>query len=96
MKQNLINRLQDVVKLQSVNSLGNIYPDKFIEWLGISDREAHDLINDLHEQRIVAFKYRLKCSCGEICTIYESKLIHDKKYYCEVCEIGRASGRERG
>lgn len=85
MRQNLINRLQDIVKLQSVNSLGNIYPDKFIEWLGISDQEAHDLINDLHEQRVVAFKYRLKCSCGEICTIYESKLIHDKKYNCEVC-----------
>lgn len=69
----------------SVNSLGNIYPDKFTEWLGISNREAYDLINNLHEQRVVAFKYRLKCSCGEICTIYENKLIHDKKYDCEVC-----------
>lgn len=85
MKQNLINRLQCKVKLQSVNSLGNIYPDMFIDWLDISDREAHELINDLHEQRIITLKYKLKCSCGEICTIYEHKLIHDKEYYCEVC-----------
>lgn len=85
MKQNLINRLQEIVKSQSVNSLGNIDPDKFIEWLGISEREAHDLINDLHEQRVITFKYRLKCGCGEICTIYENRLIRDRKYNCEVC-----------
>lgn len=85
MRQNLISRLQNIVKSQSVNSLGNIYPDKIIEWLGISDREAHDLINDLHDQRVIAFKYKLKCSCGEICTIYENKLIHDKKFNCEIC-----------
>lgn len=85
MKQNLINRLQDIVKLQSVNSLGNIYPDRFIEWLEISDQEANDLISDLHDQRVIAFKYRLKCSCGEVCTIYENKFIHDKKFNCEIC-----------
>ena len=85
MRQNLINRLQNIVKLQSVNSLGNIYPDTFIEWLGISAQEAQDLINDLHNQRVIVFKYRLKCNCGEICTVYENKLIHDKKCYCEIC-----------
>lgn len=69
MRQNLINRLQNIVKLQSVNSLGNIYPDTFIEWLGISAQEAQDLINDLHNQRVIVFKYRLKCNCGEICTV---------------------------
>ena len=31
------------------------------------------------------YKYKLKCSCGEICTIYENKIIHDKKTYCEIC-----------
>lgn len=85
MKQNLINRLQDIVKSQSVNSLGNIYPDRFTEWLEISDQEANNLISDLHNQRVIAFKYRLKCSCGEVCTIYENKLIHDKKFNCEIC-----------
>lgn len=85
MKQNLISRLQKIVKSQSVNSLGNMYPDKIVEWLGTSRAEAKELIRDLHDQRIILYKYKLKCSCGEICTIYEKKLIHDQSVYCEVC-----------
>ena len=85
MRQNLISRLQEIVRSQSVNSLGNIYPDKIMKWLEISERGGYDLINDLHTQRVLVFKYRLECSCKEICTIYENKLIHDKKFNCEIC-----------
>ena len=85
MRQNLISRLQDIVRSQSVNSLGNIYPNKIMKWLGISEKEAYDLVKDLHTQRVFVFKYRLKCGCKEICTIYENKLIHDKKFHCEMC-----------
>lgn len=85
MKQNLIRKLQKKVKSQSVNSLGSIYPDDIIEWLGISETLTKELITDLHEQRILLYKYRLKCNCGEICTIYEHKLFHDTGFYCEVC-----------
>lgn len=85
MNQNLINRLQKRVKLQSVNSLGNVYPDDVVEWLGTSRVEAKEVIRELHDQRIVLYKYKLKCSCGEICTIYEKKLIHDQSIYCEIC-----------
>ena len=85
MRQNLIKRLQNKVKSQSVNSLKNIYPDKIVEWLEIPEREVYDLIKYLHDQRVIVFKYRLKCSCGEICTVYENKLIHDKQINCEIC-----------
>lgn len=85
MNQNLINRLQKIVKSQSANSLGNVYPDEFIEWLGISKTEAKKIISELHNERIVLYKYKLECSCGEICTIYEKKILHDQKVYCEIC-----------
>ena len=85
MRQNLISKMQKIVKSQSVNSLGNVYPDEIIEWLDISGVEAKELINELHEERIVSYKYKLKCSCGEICTIYEKKLIHNPNAYCEIC-----------
>ena len=85
MKKNLINRLQDVVRLQSVNSLGNIYPDKIIEWLGISEQECREFINQLHDQRVVTFKYKIKCECGEVCTIYERKLLRNHGANCEIC-----------
>ena len=85
MNQNIINRLQKRVKLQSVNSLGNVYPDDIVEWLGTSRAEAKKVISELHDQRIVLYKYKLKCSCGEICTIYERKLIHDQSVCCEIC-----------
>lgn len=85
MKQNLINRLQQIIKWQSVNSLGNVYPDEIVKWLDISGTEAKEVIRELHDQRVLLYKYKLKCSCGEICTIYEKKLIHDQSAYCEIC-----------
>jgi len=85
MNQNIINRLKKRVKLQSVNSLGNVYPDDIVEWLGTSRAEAKKVISELHDQRIVLYKYKLKCSCGELCTIYERKLIHDQSVCCEIC-----------
>lgn len=85
MNQSLINRLQKIVQSQSVNSLGNVYPDKFVEWLNTSKAQAKEIIDELHEQRIVLYKYKLKCSCGEICTIYEKKILHDRIICCEIC-----------
>ena len=85
MNQNLIKRLQMIVKSQSVNSLGNVYPDEIVEWLATSKAETKEVINELHDQRVISYKYKLKCNCGEVCTVYERKLIHDEITYCEVC-----------
>lgn len=85
MKKNLVKRLQNAVKLRSVNSLGNIYPDEISEWLGISNCECHELIKELHDQRVITFKYRVKCDCGELCTIYERKILRDHIVNCEIC-----------
>lgn len=85
MKQKLINKLQNKVRLLSVNSLGCIYPDDIVSWLEASARDAKDLIDYLHEERIIKYKYRVKCECGEFCTFYENKMIRKKELYCEVC-----------
>lgn len=69
MREDLINRLKKKIKSRSVNSLRNIDPDTFVEWLQISQQEAKDLIQNLHDQRVVLFMYRVKCTCGEVCTV---------------------------
>ena len=80
-----MTKLKNKVKSQSVNSLGNIYPEDIVEWLQIPAKEVRELVEDLHSQRIITYKYKLKCSCGEVCTIYENKLIHSKTFQCKVC-----------
>ena len=71
--------------MQSVNSLGNLYPDDFIEWLGTSEEETKDLIEFMHCQRVLSYKYRIECNCREMCIIYENKLIRGNRLYCDVC-----------
>lgn len=85
MRQRLIRKLQNSVMQRSVNSLGNITPADMMEWLEVPDRVTKDFITYLHDLRIVAYKYRLKCSCGEMCTVYENKLLRQKNVSCEVC-----------
>lgn len=85
MNQNLLKRLQEKIKLQSVNSLGSLYPEDIIEWLGASEEETKELIDVLHSERVITYKYRIKCSCSEICVIYESNLFRGKVSRCGVC-----------
>lgn len=85
MKKDLVSKLQNIVKSQSVNSLGGVYPTDLLEWLDISGTELKELVGYLHDERIITYKYRFKCECGEFCTIYEHKLLHDDGLFCEVC-----------
>lgn len=85
MRKNLVKKLQNKVKVQPVNSLGNIYPDDIAEWLGISKKETKDFVEDLHNQRIILYKFVFRCECGEICTIYENRLKRDRNYFCDIC-----------
>lgn len=85
MRQRLIRKLQNSVMSRSVNSLGNITPADMMEWLEVPARVTKDFIAYLHDLRIVTYKYRLKCSCGEICTVYENKLLRPQNVNCEVC-----------
>lgn len=85
MKQNLIKEIQEKVKWQSVNSLGNLYPEDIIEWLEVSEEEAKELIEFLHNQRVLFYKYRIKCDCGERNTVYENTLNRGKSLYCNIC-----------
>ena len=70
MKQNLIKKIQEKVKWQSVNSLGNLYPEDIIDWLDVSEEETKEFIEFLHSQRVLFYKYRMKCYCREKNIIY--------------------------
>ena len=85
MKKRLIKKLQEIVKFKSINSLGNIYPNDIMEWLELSSIETKDFIDYLHEQRVITYKYRIKCRCGEVCTVYEPMLLQNGGTYCETC-----------
>lgn len=85
MKQYLVNLLQNKIKSRSINSLGNLFPDDISEWVGIGGKELLEFVNDLHENRVILYKYKLQCDCGEPCVIYENRLIRDKLFYCEIC-----------
>ena len=61
MRKDLIKKLQNKVKVQSANSLGNIYPDDIAKWLDISRKETKDFIDGLHTQRIILYKFVFKC-----------------------------------
>lgn len=85
MKENLIKKIQEKVKWQSVNSLGNLYPEDIIDWLEVSGEETKELIEYLHVQRVLAYKYRIQCDCGEKKTVYESTLNRGKLIFCNIC-----------
>lgn len=85
MNQNLIKKIQEKIKLQSVNSLGNLYPEDIVDWLEVSEEETKELIEFLHSQRALFYKYRIKCDCSERITIYEHQLIRNKLIYCDLC-----------
>lgn len=85
MKQNLIKKIQGMVKWQSVNSLGNLYPEDIVDWLKISEEETKEFIDFLHNQRVLFYKYKIKCDCGEKNTVYENTLARGKALYCNFC-----------
>lgn len=85
MKQNLIKEIQEKVKWQPVNSLGNLYPEDIIAWLEVSEQEAAELIDFLHNQRVLSYKYRFLCECGERNTVYENTLNRKKLFCCNIC-----------
>lgn len=85
MKQNLIKKIQEKVKWQSVNSLGNLYPEDIVDWLEVSEKETKEIIEFLHSQRVLFYKYRIKCDCGERNTVYENVLNRMKPLYCNIC-----------
>lgn len=85
MKQNLIKKIQEKVKWQSVNSLGNLYPEDIIDWLDVSEEETKEFIEFLHSQRVLFYKYRMKCDCREKNIIYENTLARGKTLCCNFC-----------
>lgn len=85
MNQELLKRLKKIIKEMSVNSLKSVYPEKLLEWLDISQNELVSFINELYEERLITYKYRFKCRCGNSCVAYLRKLQREP-YVCKACE----------
>lgn len=84
MNQQLLEELRQDVKEMSVNSLGSIYPGQLMEWLELSPKELEVFIEDLHNERLVTYKYKFYCTCGNSCTAYYKK-IQRIPYICKDC-----------
>jgi predicted nucleotide-binding protein len=85
MKQELLQTLQQKIKGVSCNSLRRVYPSEIQEWVGANDKEAEQFIRDLLNERLIAYKYDFRCSCGNNCTAYYRNL-EINPYRCNECE----------
>lgn len=84
MKQELLRILQVMIKEMSVNSLTSVYPDQLLQWLNISQSDLIQFVEDLYLERLITYKYRFQCKCGNICTSYLRKLQREP-YLCKEC-----------
>lgn len=84
MNQKLLERLQMAIKDMSVNSLTSIYPEQLMECLDTSQSETRQLVEDLYAERLLIYKYRIPCLCGNTCTAYSRKLQREP-YACKEC-----------
>lgn len=85
MNQELLKRLQKTIREMSVNSLVSIYPEQLLEWLNIPQTELKQFIDDLYVERLISYKYKFKCRCGNYCTAYLRKL-QKEPYRCKDCD----------
>lgn len=85
MNQELLTKLQNVIKEMSVNSLGSIGPEQLMECLDASQAELKTFVEELANERLLTYKYRFKCKCGNTCTAYLKKLQRNP-YVCFECE----------
>lgn len=84
MNQKFLEKLQLEIRDKSVNSLISVYPEQLVECLDISKSEVKQLIEDLYKERLLAYKYRIQCLCGNTCTAYARKL-QKEPYVCQEC-----------
>ncbi len=82
----LIQRLKAQLQLRSVNSVKFIYPDELLDMIECYDHCAEDFIEWLHDERLLKYIFAIKCGCGEISYVYESRLIRTiDDIYCSMC-----------
>ncbi len=85
MNQDLLKRLQKTIKEMSVNSLNSVYPEQLLEWLNTPQMELKQFIDDLYCERLITYKYKFTCRCGQHCTAYLRKLQREP-YICKDCD----------
>ena len=85
MNQQLLSRLQILIKDVSVNSLTSVYPEQMVEFLQTPQGDVKQLVDELFLERMLTYKYRFQCLCGNTCTAYLKK-IQREPYTCKECE----------
>lgn len=84
MDQKILEKLQTIISEMSVNQLENIHPEQLFDQLEISLSDGNRLLNDLFKERLIAYKYRIDCLCGNRGTIYTRKMGREP-YVCSQC-----------
>lgn len=85
MQKDTVKRLQVYVKNKSVDELKNIKPQMLMKGLNISDKELKELIDFLHNDGAMIYKYNIFCpECGCKHTLYENEIRKNEKE-CDEC-----------
>lgn len=79
-----MEKLQLIIRDKSVNTMESVYPEQLIECLDVSQSELKQLVNDLYTERLLEYKYRIQCICGNVCTARAHKLQRES-YICQEC-----------
>lgn len=80
----MISRLKQWIEQLSVNQLKSISPIQLKRQLKISDIDLKDLIEYLHKERILAYRFRFLCDCSNECIAYD-RILNAEKYICSAC-----------
>ena len=86
----LFKKLTEYAKQTSVSQLENVKKRNLIKWLAISQDELQLFLDELHQQRLMEYKFNCICSgCGEPITVYENEYISGKIIECRRCGMER-------
>lgn len=99
MKNNYLEMLKSKLKQLSVNSIDVLYPEDFFELIECEGKLAKEFVEKLHKERLLKYKYVIRCSCGEELLISEARILNlNEKIVCNVCgnNIGRDDILKKG
>lgn len=86
MKNKYLKVLKSKLKTLSVNSVDALYPEDFFELIGCEGRSAREFVELLHKERLLKYKYSIRCSCGEELLLSEARILNiNERILCNIC-----------
>lgn len=86
MKNKYLKVLKSKLKTLSVNSVDALYPEDFFELIGCEGLLAREFVELLHKERLLKYKYSIRCSCGEELLLSEARILNiNERILCNIC-----------